>query len=340
MALQELPERAVRWFDDVQQQRWWLAHPVATIRKYADDRCSAFAGLVTFQIFLGMLPLLVVVLTVFSRVLEGSEQLRRAALESTFAQLPVIGSRLEEDLSTLAVSGPWLIVSVAGLLWTAAGIYHGLQLALNQVWNVEGVHRQGFVSRHLRALLLFALVISAAIGTAFVRGENIGLPSSSPTAAASALVGAAASGAILLGVLRIVVSPDVRLRHLVPAAVLAGLLWELLQRVGSWIVMSQLAGAEDLFGAIGFVVVLLLWINLLSRSVLLANEWAVVSWKELWPRRIAQPPLTEADKRVLAALARNERRRPEQRVDVSFDEDRDEDRPVDEDDAEDVDVRS
>lgn len=335
MALQDLPERAVRWFDDVQQQRWWLAHPVATIRKYADDRCSAFAGLVTFQVFLGMLPLLVVVLTVSSRVLAGSEQLRRAALESTFAQLPVIGSRLEEDVSSLAVSGPWVILAVAGLLWTAAGIYHGLQLALNQVWNVEGIHRQGFVSRHLRALLLFALVISAAIGTAFIRGETVGLPPSQPTAAATALVGAITSSAILLGVLRIVVSPDVRLRHLVPAAVLAGLLWELLQLVGSWIVMEQLAGAEDLYGAIGFVVVLLLWINLLSRSVLLANEWAVVSWEELWPRRIAQPPLTDADRRVLAALARNERRRPEQRIDVWF-----EDRRADEDDAEDADLRS
>lgn len=335
MALHQLPERAVRWFDDVQQERWWLAHPVATIRKYADDRCSAFAGLVTFQIFLGMLPLLVVVLTAFSRLLEGSDQLRRAALESAFAQLPVIGSRLEEDVSSLAVSGPWLVLAVAGLLWTAAGIYHGLQLALNQVWNVEGVHRQGFVSRHLRALLLFALVISAAIGTAFIRGETVGLPPSQLTAAATALVGALTSGAILLGVLRIVVSPHVRLLHLVPAAVLAGLLWELLQLVGSWVVMEQLAGAEDLYGAIGFVVVLLLWINLLSRSVLLANEWAVVSWKQLWPRRIAQPPLTEADRRVLEALAHNERRRPEQRIDVRF-----EDRRPDVDGAEDVDVRS
>src|SRR6056297_2405327 len=58
---------------------------------------------------------------------------------------------LEQDLSTLAVSVSWVAVSILGLLWTASGIYHGMQLAMNQVWNVEGVGRQGFVSRHARA---------------------------------------------------------------------------------------------------------------------------------------------------------------------------------------------
>jgi uncharacterized BrkB/YihY/UPF0761 family membrane protein len=106
--------------------------------------------------------------------------------------------------------------------------------------------------------------------------------------------------------------------------VLAGLFWEVLQRIGSWIVMDRLAEAEDLYGGIGFVVVVLFWINLLARSAVFANEWAVVSWRRLWPRRIAQPPLTEADRRVLEGLLRNERRRPEEHVDVRFDERADE----------------
>lgn len=310
----------MRWFDDVQQQRWWLAHPIGTVRKYADDRCSSLAALVTFQIFLGMLPLLVVALTVFGQVLEGSPDLREAAIRSTLRQLPVIGDRLEGDLSALSVDGPWIIVTIGGLLWTAAGIYHGLQLAMNQVWNVEGVDRQGFVSRHVRALLLFILVFAAAIGTAFIRAEVLGMRPSTMAAATSALIGAAVATVLLLGVFRIATSPRVPTVQLVPAALLAGLLWELLQLIGSWIVVERLTAAEDLYGAIGFVVVMLLWINLLARSAIFANEWAVVSWRSLWPRRIAQPPLTAADREVLVALARNERRRPEEVIDVRFDE--------------------
>ncbi len=322
MSMKDAPERAVRRFDELQQAHWWLAHPVGTIRKYADDRCGALAGLVTFQIFLGMLPLLVVVLTVFGQLVEGSEDLREAAIDSALRQLPVVGDRLEQDVTALSADGPWLFLSIAGLLWTAAGIYHGLQLALNQVWNVEGVDRQGFVSRHLRALLLFTLVVAASIGTAFIRGEQLpGLRPGTLADVVSAFTGAVLAAALLLGVFRIVVAPEVPLSRLVPAAVLAGLLWELLQSVGTWIVVEQLSNARDLYGVIGFVVAMLLWINLLARAALLANEWAVVSWRGLWPRRIAQPPLTEADRRVLEALVRNERRRPEQVIDVRFDGD-------------------
>jgi YihY family inner membrane protein len=318
----DLPERLVRRFDEYQQRRWWLAHPVAVVRKYADDRGSAFAGLVTFQLFLGLLPLLVVVLTALGNVLGGSEAARRAALDSTLGQFPIVGERIRDDVSGLTVSGPWVAVSVVGLLWTAAGIYHATQLALNQVWNVEGIHRQGWVSRHVRALLLFTLVIGAAIGTGFLRREDgpIEWGPGVLAATASAVVSVLIASLLLLGVLRLATSLAVPVRCLVPAAVLAGLSWELLQRVGAWVVVDRLSRAEDLYGAVGFVVVTLFWINLLARSVVFANEWAVVSLRRLWPRRITQPPLTGADRDVLAALARNERRRPEQHVDVTFDD--------------------
>lgn len=315
------PEQAVRWFDDRQQDRWWLSFPIAVVRKYADDRGSAFAGLVTFQVFLGMLPLLVVVLTVLGRLLEGSESLRDAALESTLAQLPVVGARLQEDVSTLRASGPLLAVAIAGLLWTAAGIYHGLQLAMNQVWNVEGIDRQGFVARHVRALILFTLVIAAAVGTAPIRRWSPSVAGNLVFAAASMVVSALLAGLLLLGVFRLVVAPVIPTRRLLPAALLAGLLWELLQQVGAMLVSDRLTRADDLYGALGVVVVTLFWINLLARSAVFANEWAVVSWRHLWPRRIAQPPLTEADRRVLTALAHNERRRPEMHIDVAFDDD-------------------
>jgi YihY family inner membrane protein len=320
-----LPERAVRWFDDVQQTRWWLALPVGTVRKYADDRGTSFANLVTFQIFLGMLPLLVVVRTVFHEILDRRVDIADAVLESTLAQFPVIGDQLEEDLSTLSVSGPWVAVSILGLLWTAAGIYHGMQLAMNQVWNVEGVGRQGFVSRHVRALLLFILVIAAAIGTAFLDVANLlrWLPVPA-IGVVAALIQALISATLLLGVLRLTVAPEVSWTRLVPAAVMAGLFWQLLQHIGAWIVTDQLVEARDLYGGIGFVVVTLLWINLLARSVVFANEWAVVTSDELWPRRIAQPPLTDADRRVLERLVHNERRRPEEHLEVWFDEDADE----------------
>jgi hypothetical protein len=46
----------------------------------------------------------------------------------------------------------------------------------------------------------------------------------------------------------------------------------------------------------------------------------VVLARRLWPRSIVQPPLTEADRASMAFQALQNRRRDEERVQVSFDD--------------------
>ncbi|MGB6059826.1 MAG: YihY/virulence factor BrkB family protein, partial [Microthrixaceae bacterium] len=253
------------------------------------------------------------------RILKSSDRIKESVLDSTIVQFPVIGSRIEENVSALGVKGPWIWISLAGLLWTATGIYNGFQLALNQVWNVAGVERQGFVSRLVRSLLLFVLVFAAAVGTSFLRDFYTPSSSGLVSQAISLVTGSLLAALLLFGVFRIVVAPAIASVQLILAAAVAGVAWQVIQRLGSWLILDRLSQAQDLYGAIGFVVVTLFWINLLARSAIFANEVAVVQARRLWPRRIAQPPLSEADCEVLVGLLSNELRRPEQTLTVDFD---------------------
>jgi uncharacterized BrkB/YihY/UPF0761 family membrane protein len=70
------------------------------------------------------------------------------------------------------------------------------------------------------------------------------------------------------------------------------------------------------------VIRLLTWLFLGAQITLAAAEVNVVRRKRLWPRSLDPEDLTEADKRTLRELAEVEERREEQRVDVSFEEDR------------------
>lgn len=328
VSITSVPGEVLRWLDRAQARHWWLAHPIGVVKKFGDDRSGALAGVVTYQLFFGMLPLLVVVLTIFGTILQGSSDLRDAVVDSTLRQLPVIGERLENDLSALTVTGPWVAVSVAALFWRATGIYNSLQYALNQVWGVPSVHRQSFIGRLLRAVLLFVLLLVAAVGSAILRQEALtpvgGFWGELAKLGGSTIV----TIAVLVGAFRLVLSAQVETWQIVPAAVLSGLLWQLLQRLGETIVMRELTRAEDLYGGLATVIVVLLWLNLLARAAIFANEWAVVSLCGLWPRRIMQPPLSEADRDVLEVLVRNERRRPEQHVAVWFDHDSSEPAPT------------
>jgi hypothetical protein len=49
-----------------------------------------------------------------------------------------------------------------------------------------------------------------------------------------------------------------------------------------------------------------------------AAEMNVVRMRKLYPRSIAPPPLTLADRAVLSAIAEQGERRPEQRVHVEY----------------------
>ena len=65
---------------------------------------------------------------------------------------------------------------------------------------------------------------------------------------------------------------------------------------------------------------LLAWLYLVVNLTMYAAEANVVLARRLWPRGMVQPPLTSADQRVLEAIARQEERRPEQKVRVEFEE--------------------
>ncbi|HEY6798426.1 MAG TPA: hypothetical protein VI248_27420, partial [Kineosporiaceae bacterium] len=66
---------------------------------------------------------------------------------------------------------------------------------------------------------------------------------------------------------------------------------------------------------------LLAWFALQATVTVYVLELDVVRARHLWPRGLAQPPLTSADETYLRSAAQAETRRPEQRVDVEFDVD-------------------
>jgi uncharacterized BrkB/YihY/UPF0761 family membrane protein len=120
---------------------------------------------------------------------------------------------------------------------------------------------------------------------------------------------------------RVLTPGKVSLRQLLPGAVLAGTGWTILQAVGGFVVGHYLKDDSAVYGLFGIVLGLFAWIYLIAELTVYAAELNVVLARKLWPRAMVQPPLTDADRRSMAAQAVQNQRRPEQRVEVSFDED-------------------
>jgi uncharacterized BrkB/YihY/UPF0761 family membrane protein len=107
-------------------------------------------------------------------------------------------------------------------------------------------------------------------------------------------------------------------RQLVTGAIVGGVAWQALLAAGGYLVGHNLKHASEVYGFFAVVLGLLSWLYLGAQLTLYAVEVNVVRARRLWPRSLLQPPLTQPDQRVLVDLAKQEERRPEQAVEVTF----------------------
>ena len=117
---------------------------------------------------------------------------------------------------------------------------------------------------------------------------------------------------------RVLTPKTIKTSWLIPGAVLAGVRWTILQYAGTLLVGHTLRHANQTYGYFGSVLGLISFLYLAAQVTVYSAEVNVVRARHLYPRSIAPPPLTAADRIVLSAIAAQGERRSEQHVHVDF----------------------
>ena len=141
----------------------------------------------------------------------------------------------------------------------------------------------------------------------------------------AALVALAVNTGLFLVAFRAFTVRPLTFRQVAPGAVVAAVVWQLLELGVLRYAGEELTGADPLYGVFGLVLTLLGWIYLEALVVLLAVEIDAVLVDRLWPRAllavtalVGPDDLTEADRRTLAAYARVQTYKKFERIDVTF----------------------
>jgi YihY family inner membrane protein len=313
-------ERAIRRVDAAQQRHKASAFVVGVIKKYGDDNGGVLAASLAHSGFVSLFPLLLVLVTILGLVASGDPALRREAINAVTSQVPLIGHQLAGNVHQLRRSS--VIGLVAGLLaltWGTTGLAQAGLFTMAQVWNLPGPARPGYLQRLGRAALFLAALGLGVIVTTLL--TSLGAYSHNAAAIVvllEALAAAANIGMYFIG-FRVLTPTSVPARKLVAGAVAGGVAWTVVQALGTHLVHHFLRSAS-VYGVFATVLGLLAWIYLGVQITVYAAETNVVLARRLWPRSIVQPPLTQADRAVLAAQALQNQRRDDQHVDVSYDD--------------------
>jgi uncharacterized BrkB/YihY/UPF0761 family membrane protein len=119
---------------------------------------------------------------------------------------------------------------------------------------------------------------------------------------------------------RLLVNGWIDTRELWPGVALATVGWTALQALGGIYVTHVIAGATAAYGTFATVLGLIAWLYLGARVVVYAAEINTVLSRRLWPRSLFTPPVLDADRRALTAMAKAEARIDEEHIDVRFDD--------------------
>jgi YihY family inner membrane protein len=265
--------------------------------------------------------------SVLGFLLEDNSDLKERVLDSALSQFPIIGDQLSHPQG-LRGSGVAVVVGGLVALYGALGVAQALQNAMNVAWSVPRHRRPNPVKARLRSLLLIGTAGIAVLATTILSalGGSAGAGGALFTGWVPLLVTVAAvvlNAAVFIIVFRLSTAIRLGVREIAPGAIIAAVIWQLLQLFGTAYVANVVKNASITYGAFAVVLGLLAWIFLAALGVVLSVEINVVRTKHLYPRALLTPftdnvDLTRADRRAYTDAATAQRHKGFETVDVTF----------------------
>jgi len=256
------------------------------VREFSADQCTDLAAALTYYAVLSLFPALLALVSILGVVGQG-EQTTSTMLDMVQRMAP--GQAAEtlrqpiEQLASAPTAGLALVVGLAGALWSASGYVGAFGRAMNRIYEVdEGrpfwklrpvMLLVTLIVVLLAAMMMLILVLSGPVAETI--GSAIGLGEAALTVWNIAKWPVLVGFAILVIALLYYATPNVKqpkFRWMSMGALLA-LLVLAITTAGFAFYVANFSNYNRTYGAIGGVIVLLLWFWLSNLSLLFGAEF-------------------------------------------------------------------
>jgi membrane protein len=264
--------------------------PARVLAAYGESQASNYALALAFAGFMSMFPIILGALAIIGFAV------RDPATEVRF-QLLLINvfpasaqPELQQAIQGVKHSTGWLaILSVAGLLWSASSIFSTMEFALTEIF---GTRQRDMLRQRLMGLIMMVLLIVAIVATVGANALAAFLPAGGSIL--SFVFGSVVMVSLLAALYRFVPNRTFRMGDVVPGALLAGVLIEILS-LFAFPLYARIAGGFNTYG-LQFALFFLLatWFYLLSQLILLGAVFNKFRLGEPAARGIVASPMRES----------------------------------------------
>lgn len=304
---------------DAWQQRTPAAGlPIAVVRKFLDDDGSHLAALLTYYLFLSLIPVIVLLTLGITTLLRNDPELQGELLSALSG--PELADRATAALDNLPSSPLLLAVGIGGLVITSLGVVRAAQRVLQEAWLVPELERHRGISGLWRLLAMLLVTLLAAVAAAGM-GTLSGAENSWTH---RGWRGAAVIGTFLVVFAALKVGSRLllprRLARLgdTPGAILAAASVTFVFMAGGRLVLIFVGRSGWLYGALAAVFGALALMYFVSLALVLGADLAAVRALGLSPRSLSPAARTEGDRAALTLAAQAAQRLPDEVITVTF----------------------
>jgi len=238
------------------------------------------AALAYFTMF-SLFPLLLALIAAGSFFLEG-EQVQQRVVQSLMQVVPISAELIRSNVDqVLERRGTIGIVGLVGLIWSGTGVFTVLLDHVNRAW--ARAEKRSFLKKRLLGLgigilgIVAALLMLSFLSTPVLNvlprleirvGDRVAIFDRPVWTLISSGLPVLLTFLTFLALYRWGPNTDVRWAEAAWPALFVALTWEVAKRVFAWYVSSDLVRYRLVYGSLGAVVALLLWIYVSSMLVL------------------------------------------------------------------------
>lgn len=243
--------------------------------RFGEVQGDPLANGIALQIFLSLIPLLLVAIAVVGFIAGGDATFTGDVID--FLGLPP-GGEAADGLATMIENAEESrqaasIIGVAGLLWRGLAVVAAVQRAIDNVWQTRS---EGFKDKARAVLWLLgaAVIFTASFAVTTVLNFLPGF-----LAPLSILLGLAVNLGLFLWTFSELGRLPVGWRALLPGALVCAIGFEILKVVGAIYVPQLVANSSALYGSLGIVIALLAWLAFFGRLLVYGAVINVLRWE-------------------------------------------------------------
>lgn len=269
------------WFAGLKERSPALSTAIAAGHEFSRDNLKLPAVYFAYNTFLAIFPVLLLVSSVLGFVLAGNQELYTRIINEILRHFPGSGQELKGMVNSVIDNRALVgIIGFIGLLWAGTRIPVGLEAGFNVIWKEK--KRPFFKQRLLALWVLFVLGVLGALSIAanlFTSSllswttRHLGGYLIAPVFLLGVFLSLASNFLMYCVIFRIIPRRRLKARAIAIGAAVAAVLFWMSEYVFNRYFVS-ISKVQALYGTIGAVLGLLLWLHLIGYIVFFSAEIA------------------------------------------------------------------